>query len=335
MQIRLEDAIPFQATDVLYLNDQLIRFQLECPRRPAAYQRYFMCEYSSAENVSPGTADHNLASLTKKLDVAFALLQDRPFVGDWAITSRKDLLSFYIDHFCRPVYLYTNGQAIVSLVPRNATRFEVVYHPSLHDFNGFDSEFEQLSGVPISTEHVRIANTFEAAEQDAIARLSILKTRVFCLHKGDELDALVLQPAGSRTTASGYKIQTLIGSFRGNRFLVQMGGPPCGPHEPYRVLNELRPEGFIIEACATCQHFRFSRMSRDMSAGSTGYCTLPSQTNTAPSFRTNVSVRHSCPAYALVADQERRCPYLSWSTEIKSIRDSVNRNLSDGMQKRL
>lgn len=308
MQIRLEEAVPFPAKDVLYLNDQLIRFRLECPRLPSAYQRFFMGEFSSADEVLPEApnreaVEYNLASLAKALDAALALTRDRPFGEGCAVMSRQDLLSLNLDHFCRPTCLYTNGQAIVSLVQRNPARFEVVYHPSLWHFNGFGSH----CGGLISAEHVRIASSYEDAERIAQKRLSKVKTWTLRLRKGVELDVLVLQPAGSRTVAQGYAVKTLIASFRADRFRVQMGG--WGEHEPYRVLNELRPKGFIIEACATCLYFRFSGMSRDMSAGSKGYCTHPCEKKTACGLPPLVSVCHFCPEYTFVADQERKHPY--------------------------
>ena len=37
--------------------------------------------------------------------------------------------------------------------------------------------------------------------------------------------------------------------------------------------NTFRPHRLRIEFCGTCVHFRFSRMSHDMSSGSVGYCT--------------------------------------------------------------
>jgi hypothetical protein len=191
-------------------------------------------------------------------------------------------------------------------VQRNPARFELVYHPWLRDFN----EFGGLQGDLISAEHVLVASSFHGAEQVAKKRLSVVKTWTLRLRKGVELDELVLQPAGSRTVTNGYSLRTLIASFRADRFRVQIGGPPCGAHEPYRVLNELRPEGFIIEACATCLYFRFSGLTRDWSAGSAGYCTHPSEKKTEHGPPPSVSVRHYCPEYTFVADREREYPYI-------------------------
>src|SRR4051812_43823228 len=90
--------------------------------------------------------------------------------------------------------------------------------------------------------------------------------------KGVESAELLLQRTGSIPGTDGYRIHNFIATFRDEGFHVQMGGPPCGDKEPYRVLNELRPQGFVLTVCATCEHFRFSGMARDMSAGSRGYC---------------------------------------------------------------
>jgi hypothetical protein len=125
----LEDAVPFPAKDVRYLNDQLIRFQLDCACQPSAYQWFFMGEYSSADEVFPEApnrkaVEHNLTSLAKELDALLGLTRERPFRKGCAVMSRRDLLSLNLDHFCRPTYLDTNGKAVVSLVQRNPARFE-------------------------------------------------------------------------------------------------------------------------------------------------------------------------------------------------------------------
>jgi hypothetical protein len=293
----LEDAVPFPVRDVLYLNDQLIRFQLESNRAPSPYQRFFMGEYSSADEVFPDdpnreAVEYNLASLAKALDAALA---------GAAGMSRRDVLSLNIDHHCRPTYLYTNGQAVVSVVLRNPARFEAVYHRSLRCFNAFDSSFR--------AQDVLMAANFEDAQRAAVERLAAVETWSLGVRKGVELDEVVFQPAGSRTGSERYPLQILMVSFRGGGFRVQTGGPPCGAHEEYRVLNELRPDGFVVEACATCQYFRFSGMTRDMSAGSAGYCTHPSN-STAAGRLTHVSVRHFCPEYTFVEDHDREHSYI-------------------------
>lgn len=138
-------------------------------------------------------------------------------------------------------------------------------------------------------------------------RLTSPETWALRLRKGVELGELRLQPAGWRKGPDGYPLEILIASFRVGTFRLEMGGPPWGAHEPYRVLNELRPQGFIVEACATCLYFRFSAMARDFSSGSTGYC---AQISTKAATRAMVSVRHLCPKYRFVADEERSTPYL-------------------------
>ena len=311
MQIRLEDSVEFPAIDVRYFNDQLIRFRLESPRALSDNHRFFLGEISSTDKLFPEASnrkavEYNLASFAKALDAGLVRMRERQFGEGTAIRSRRDLMAFNIDHFCRPTYLYTNGQAIVSLVRRNQDRFELAYHPSLPTFCRFGKDYD--FGL-IEPDNVQIATSFDEAERVAQERVFTVATYTLRVQAGPELGELVLQPAGSRRDTYGYPLETLIATFRGDSFRVQMGGPPYGDNEPYRVLNELRPAGFVLVVCATCEHFCFSRLARDWSAGGGGYCARPSKKGRlGPSDQ--VSVQDWCPEYQFVADQERRTPYL-------------------------
>ena len=310
MRIRLEDAIAFPAKDVVFINDQLIRFKLAISRQSSAYQKFLLGEYSSPNQIFPSApnregVEYNLASITKELDVGFAGMRDKPLGASGILRSRRDFLLFNIDHFCHPTYVYTNGQAIVSVVRRDDRRFEIVHHRSLSDFNGFDSEYDQPDFI--SADKVTIAASFRDAEWDARQKLSTVKTREFRMRKGGELDHLILQSTGSRTDKSGYPIEVYIGRFRGQEFRVEMGGGE--EHEPYRTLNELHRDGFVVEACATCKYFQFSGMSRDMSSGSRGYCRHSShggETNTLGV----VSVTYYCKWYTFCSDDKRPIPFM-------------------------
>ena len=313
MQIRLEDSFEFPTRDVRYLNDHLLRFRLERPREPSAYHRFFLGEYSSADELFPEApnqkaVEYNLASFAKELDAGLVRTRDCHFVEGTAIRSRRDLMAFNVDHYCNPTYLYTNGQAIISLVMRNQDRFELAYHPRLPAFCRFNSDYGV--GILIVPDNVRSATSFDDAERMAQEVLSRVATYTLRVQKGLELGELMLQPAGSGRDTHGDHLETLIATFRGDSFRLQMGGPRWGDNEPYRVLNEFRPAGFVLVVCATCEHFRFSGMARDMSSGSAGYCTHPSRMNSGLSPSNIVSVRDWCPEYRFVADQERETPYL-------------------------
>jgi hypothetical protein len=315
VQIRLEDAFEVQTKHACYLNDQAIRFQLERPREPSTYQRFFMGEYSSVDDVFPKAPDRkavesDLVATAKTLDAALARMRGCPFGESGTIASRQDLLSFNIDHFCRPGYLYTNGQDLVSLVQRNKARFEVVYHRSLWDFRQFNSDYGWSGGL-IEPECAVIVGTFEDAERAALERLAQVKTIAIRARKASEVCELLLQPAGERKDASGHPLETLIASFRSQQFRVQMGGTPNGPHERYRVLNELRPDGFVLEVCATCRCFRFTGMIWEFSGGSLGYCTHGLDEKDWKSGQPPmVDVLDCCPEYSFVEDGQRPIPYL-------------------------
>jgi hypothetical protein len=126
--------------------------------------------------------------------------------------------------------------------------------------------------------------------------------------KDSERDELRLQHTGQRKGNHGYSVSILTASFRGTTFRIEMGGGPCSDEEPYRVLYQLRPDGFHVEACATCKHFRFSGLTRDWSAGSRGYCTHPLG-KPRPSGHSPTTFRFGC-QFASVEDY---CPKYSFS----------------------
>jgi hypothetical protein len=250
---------------------------------------------------------YNLATWANNLDGALVRMKKSPSHSRTPFESRDDVMSFNIDHFCRPNCLYTNCQAVVSIVARDPNRFEGVYHSCLSSFLRFNS------GLPealIEPEHVWTAQSPEEAETIAAEQLSTIRTQTLRMHKDEQVDKLVLQPAGSRSDEHHYPLHTSIATFRDNKFRVQMGGPPFGRYEPYRVLNELRPEEYVVQACATCASFRFSGMARDMSAGSRGYCFHKGNRASTNERLPIVSVTHYCDAYRLIEDKDRHPPYI-------------------------
>lgn len=314
MRIRLEDCIDFPASEVTYLNDRLVRFRLASPRKPSEYQQFFLTENASINDVFPEAPNrkavaYNLASLARLLDAGLARAGDLAFAVGAAIGSRRDLLAFNIDHFCRPAYLYTNGQAVASLVQRSQSRFELACHPSLSSYKQFNS-WHTVNDL-IQPENLQLVSSMDQAERVVAEVLSAVETYSLRARKGVDLAEVVLQPAGSIPGAQGYPLRTLIATFRDESFRVQMGGPPFGENEPYRILNELRPQGFVLMVCATCEHFQFSRLTRDWSAGSSGYCARALKNGGDLDISDKVSVLHWCSEYSFVEDEERRRPYIS------------------------
>ncbi len=122
MRIGLDDSDALPAKNIIYLNDQLIRFQFKQARQPSPYQEFFTGIYSSPSQVLPKAPNReaiesNLNSLAHMLEVHCRICEE-PFGERGVIESRLDLLLLQIDHFCRTDYLYTNGQAIVSGLPK-------------------------------------------------------------------------------------------------------------------------------------------------------------------------------------------------------------------------
>ncbi len=137
-----------------------------------------------------------------------------------------------------------------------------------------------------------------------------MDTKVLQVRKGDEIDSLVLAPVGTEPGKMHYTIDVFMTVFRSTALHVAMGCPCCSALEPFQVLNELRPEGFRIECCATCPNFHFSGMLRDMSAGSRGYRSHPATPKSSSSLPFPVvSVFYRCPEYPFIENRDRHPPY--------------------------
>jgi ADP-ribosylglycohydrolase len=74
-----------------------------------------------------------------------------------------------------------------------------------------------------------------------------------------------------------------------------------GQHDAYTALRRLaqraKSRGWRLVGCASCERFRFSGMTRDMSGGSVGYCGLVGFRNA----RAVVSIGHGCGEHCEVA----------------------------------
>lgn len=303
MQPEIEEAIGLEVQGIQYLPNKLIRFELKSEGKISEYMRFFLGEQLSADGRFPAVQnrkalDSNLASLAKKLDASLARMSGH--LGFEHIVSRRDLLVFNMDHFCRPACIYSNGQTAVTIVPRERNRFEVAYHGSLSHFREFLSDFSWPDCL-IHPAGVSIEAGFEKAERVALKLL----TWTIRLRNGAEIEEVTLVPEEDESLLDGYPLHTVIAAFRERKIKLRFGGPPCGPKEAFRVLNEFRPDGFVVEACATCIHFRFSGMTRDWSAGSAGYCTLSASLRDRKSGAPPppiVSVFHSCRDYKMATE---------------------------------
>jgi hypothetical protein len=306
VQTTIEAAIGVEITQLRDLPNKLFCFKLAAPRETSKYLRFFLGEFDSPDQLlvrqqNREALESNLASLARKLDAAVEGMHSHPLLGSVEL-SRRDVLFFNVNHYCRPTLLYTNGRAAVSVVRRSQNRFEVVRHRSLSFFKTFLSDFGWTDCL-IGPEEISIAHDFESAER--LAREFL--TRTLRMRKGASIEQVTLVPEEGSAVVDGYPVHVLVATFGTREFRLQFGGAPCGPREAFRVLNEFCPDGFVAEVCATCEHFRFSGMSRDMSAGSSGYCT---QVRAGDDRKSGgrppvVSVFHTCEAYHLHPDRTR------------------------------
>ena len=310
MRIELEDILDEEISpiDVHHLGDALIRFRLEQQRLPSPYHRFLLERDSATATLLPdapnrSAVEHNLEAIRRQLAEALVVEQrDRPLLRAAGVETVDELLRFNADHFCRPDWLYTNGQMLATVVSRSPAIFEVIVHPSLEEFLQFGWSYGPWPLVEAGR-GARFGS-HPALESWIGQRLSRLVVKCLGVARGDERSTAFLQEAGVRSR-SGRRVRT---------FLIHHQGTPrrerLEAEEPYAFLNRLDLDGFRPHCCATCSHFGFSAMSRDMSGGARGYCARrEGDAQAVLPENALVSVFDTCKLYEAVPDVQiqRRC----------------------------
>ncbi len=222
-----------------------------------------------------------------------------------------------LDHYCRPRWIYTNGQATYSLVERSGPRYEVARLPSLGSLHEFRTPY--VRDLPDPREVVELGH-LEGAEAYVLGKLALVEVRALPLLGEAGQRTLLLRACGSRPGGAGQRAISLYRAYVGGAPMLLEMQP--GRRDAYTVLNELpgRLPGEVVHACATCASFRFSGMSRDASGGTRGYCRrrleaarssgLPMPgLDVRPRYGTVVSVFDRCSAYEPIADADREVPF--------------------------
>ncbi len=237
--------------------------------------------------------------------------------GQW-----RDVL---VDHFCRPMWLYTNGQEVFSVVERMGPRFEVARLPSLGSLHEFRTLYVRTLPDP---RDVAEFGHRDGAESYVLGQLALVKVKAIPLRQGTGRRMVLLQRCGYRPGGPGRpSIALMLAHFGDETHLLQMQPER---RDAYTVLNEL-PEllgGDVVESCATCASFRFSGMTRDSSGGTRGYCRkrleaarssglpMPGM-DVRPRFGTLVSVFDRCLSWDPIVDGEREVPFCQRAIEVE------------------
>jgi len=321
MRIEIEDILDTQEhpiEDVSQPADHLIKFKFALPRSPSAYQRLLLAGGTGTRSILPEAPNRagvqgNFDTMSRIYRESFEAHRTSVLFARTGIVAPRDLLRFNIEHFCDPGVVYTNGQAVMTSVCHGPRLFSAVPHEAMREYLGFPSEVECFTRLDPG--RVQVFGDFQAAETWIRRTLSQLRVRGVPMRRGDLRRTLLLQDAGLRCSR-GRGPRTMIAHFnpREERLRIDDG------QEPYAFFNRLSLDGFRAETCATCTHFRFSGMSRDMSDGSSGYCWLRSERastsglpargrDVEPSFHTSVSVDDTCDGHSFIEDSARQPPY--------------------------
>lgn len=222
-----------------------------------------------------------------------------------------------LDHYCRPRWIYTNGQQTLTLVEREGPRFEVARLPSLQSLHEFRTPY--VRDLPDPRDVVELGHE-QGAQTYVLGRLSMLEVRTVPLLGGPWPRTVLLQACGSRPGGGSQpSIRLYLAHVGGGTHLLEM---QADHRDAYTVLNELpgRLPGEVAQVCATCASFRFSGMSRGSSGGTKGYCRrrleaarssglpMPGM-DVRPRYGTIVSVFERCEAHEPIADEDREVPF--------------------------
>ncbi|TPV92789.1 MAG: hypothetical protein B7733_23995 [Myxococcales bacterium FL481] len=226
-------------------------------------------------------------------------------IREWRDILRLDML-----HTSRAVCHYTNGQRVVSEVELAQGRRHLALHHVLEE--------DILHGMPRRPSidaskmlNVGIGQDIEAA---ACRFLEGPETTEVHVVTDDKVGTLSMRRWGSARADHGYRRQLLILTSGTRVGLTELNGDGGSPHSAYAVLNRL---GEVLpnvraDTCATCRYFAFSRMSRDMSGASAGYCRDPARPRAHTQWvgfgETPVSVFDRCNRHEYVPDSERARP---------------------------
>lgn len=312
--------IPFEA--LVPLDDCSVRFAYPQPREVPACWAMVLDPEPELGRLLPDAPDRAaVASLLEGLRYALVESFERgrgsALFATAGIDDPAGWRDVLLDHYCRPKWLYTNGQVVYSLVERPGPRYELARLPSLASLHEFRTLY--VRELPDPREVMEFGHE-DGAETHVLGRLAEVQVRTLPLVRGKERRMLLLQACGTRPGGPGERAISLWLAHMGGATLLLETQPDR--RDAYTVLNELpgRRDGEVVQACATCVAFRFSGMSRDSSGGMRGWCRKRLEAARAsglpmpgldvrPRYGTIVSVLDRCREHEPIADEDREVPF--------------------------
>ena len=312
--------IPFEA--LVPLDDGSVRFAYPQPREVPVCWALVLDPEPALERLLPDAPDRAavaslLEGLRHALYESFERGRGSALFATAGIDDPASWRDVLLDHYCRPRWLYTNGQAVFSLVERPGPRYELARLPSLASLHEFRTLY--VRELPDPRDVMEFGHQ-SGAETYVLGRLAEVQVRTLPLVHGKERRMLLLQACGTRPGGPGERAISLwLAHMGGATMLLEM---QPDRRDAYTVLNELpgRREGEVVQACATCVAFRFSGMSRDSSGGMRGWCRRRLEAARAsglpmpgldvrPRYGTIVSVFDRCLEHEPIADEDREVPF--------------------------
>lgn len=266
--------------------------------RPAPDPDRIFCDATNRAAVT-----RNLDEFVREFDRAYR--SQRWIESGHSLESWRDLLRLNLQHVTAARRHVTNGQTTVTIVELGDGRYSVAHHDGLERFIG------SFIGLPsLVAARLTLAESEDEALAVAGSWVSEADESTVAVMRHGVPATMTWRTWGEMAAADGYSIAGLVLTLDGHCVWTELEPRMGAAAEPYAVLNSLSAPfpGVQAATCATCHHFAFSSMSRDMTGGWSGYCTLP---NPAGGTGSSVSVLHRCASHALITDTQRACPYLA------------------------
>ena len=277
----------------MYLNDFIIRFEYAESVQILKFYDMILTNDRDTSQLFPGApnreaVEYNFNNAIKGFQTEFNQFDSR-LKRSKKLTSFQDLLQRNVNHVYNPEFVYTNGQQIIT-VQKHADTYELALHRSYSAFIDFFSEYNQSLSLE-SLEDFDKLSDLELIVRRNLSRLELTMLNVF---KKQSHKVGFLQQVRHLPSYTHYL------HFKGQIIPITINRE----NEAYTVLNSLPEliEGYQIKACASCKHFAFSGLSRDMSEGSMGYCQLKFKMNEKTGVKQSspeaiVSVFDECDKY--------------------------------------
>jgi hypothetical protein len=280
-----------------------------CELQPELHRELLHSQHPDPTHLFSGAPNrdavaYNLKQSVRGFEAAF--IAHRKTVAELGLKHWRDLLGLNMAHATEADLHITNGQRTVTMLRHSDGRRSVALHANLDDF--FSNYARTLSLVPGKAAWV---SSDERAQTLATEWLSDFVSDRIPITENGVRGSMFWRIWGWARGIDGYRKFGLLLTCSERQAWCELEPWAGAEFEPYAVLQRLSAmfPGVEADTCATCKHFGFSGMGRDMSGGNVGYCLAPAR-QAVDRRPPTVAVSNRCDGHTFVRDTERTKPFL-------------------------